>query len=433
MAKLTYKLRETKGKGASIQLFFNYGAKKRLRYSTGLRIMNVKNWDEVKMRIKNVASELNRGEVNSKLDEAQASLNKKFINLKYNENIKIDNELLKGICDNIFNRAKQNDESQHLELFDFFEWYIVYYDKNPLPSGKPLGKGTQRTYKNAFTKIKQFDPKLTYDKVTIGFYEEFLEFLHEQDYSANYIGTIIGKLKTIMASAFERGYHQNMDYTKRHFAKPSERVYNIYLNEQELQKLHELDLSNAPTFATNHGLKLTAELQQRARDLFLIGANTGLRVSDYNRLTPQNLIERNGISYIKVTTRKNGKDIAIPINRMVKQILDRNDGKPPKKMPNQHINYALKKIGEKAGISKMETKEITKGGRKQTTETPKYDLICNHTARRSFCTNAYLSGMPTADIMAISGHSTEKIFYSYIKATHLERAEKIGKHSFFSE
>ena len=63
--------------------------------------------------------------------------------------------------------------------------------------------------------------------------------------------------------------------------------------------------------------------------------------------------------------------------------------------------------------------------------TSKYDLIKNHTARRSFCTNAYIAGMSTLDIMAISGHSSEKTFLNYIKISADERAVKIAENPFF--
>ena len=46
-----------------------------------------------------------------------------------------------------------------------------------------------------------------------------------------------------------------------------------------------------------------------------------------------------------------------------------------------------------------------------------------HTARRSFCTNMYLMGVPVLTIMAISDHKTEKSFRAYIKATGKERAQ----------
>jgi len=66
-----------------------------------------------------------------------------------------------------------------------------------------------------------------------------------------------------------------------------------------------------------------------------------------------------------------------------------------------------------------------------TTKNFKFDLVKTHTARRSFCTNAYLSGMNPIDIMQISGHSSINTFLNYIKADALHKAVKIGTHPFF--
>ena len=52
-------------------------------------------------------------------------------------------------------------------------------------------------------------------------------------------------------------------------------------------------------------------------------------------------------------------------------------------------------------------------------------------ARRSFCTNAYIKGLDTLDIMAISGHKTESNFLRYIKVTREQRAKRIAQHPFF--
>ena len=62
---------------------------------------------------------------------------------------------------------------------------------------------------------------------------------------------------------------------------------------------------------------------------------------------------------------------------------------------------------------------------------PKYEMIKTHTTRRSFCTNAYLSGMDSLDIMALSGHKTEKNFLRYIQVTRHQRAKRIAEHKFF--
>ncbi|WP_438711436.1 tyrosine-type recombinase/integrase [Aquimarina muelleri] len=430
MAKLSYKLRSLKGKGASIQLNFNYGTNNRLRYSTGLKIRNIKNWDENKMRIKNVLEEVDKVVINNKLNDLQSKFLKMYSEVTVNQGKAIDNNILKEFCDEYFNKtSKVKSDDEYKELLPFFEWYMDYHRTNPsMTTGKPIASGTLKTYKNTYKILKRFNRKvykLTYEKITLEFYENFLDYLREEDYATTYIGTIIKILKTIMGAAFERGYHNNLD-----FKKPTEEVYNIYLTPEELRRIENLKFTT--TYLNNYGLKLTPAIMSQARDLFLIGANTGLRVSDYNRLEQKNLIERNGRNYIEIKTKKTGKVIAIPINSVIKEILDRNNGIPPKKMPEQHINYALKKIGELAQIKSEVNKKNTKGGKEVVKTYKKYELITNHTGRRSFCTNAYMSEMPTIDIMAISGHSSEKTFYNYIKVDHLERADKIALHKFFS-
>ncbi len=55
-------------------------------------------------------------------------------------------------------------------------------------------------------------------------------------------------------------------------------------------------------------------------------------------------------------------------------------------------------------------------------------MVTSHTARRSFATNLYKSGFPSISIMAITGHKTEKAFYSYIKVNEEEHAEMLKKH-----
>ncbi|MFD0837117.1 tyrosine-type recombinase/integrase [Mariniflexile aquimaris] len=436
MAKLTFKIRKGVDKSAKIQLFFNYGTDRRLRYSTGLEILDAKNWDDEKMRIKNVVSEIHKNDVNNKLTDIQSFLEKTYTRLAITEGVEVDNEILKNELNIFLNRIKiDDDKPQHLELLPFYSWFIDHYQINPLvTTGKPMGSGTAKTYRNAFSILEKFNDthyNLTYSKINNEFYDAFLSFMYDSEYSLNYIGTQIKILKTIMNASYEKGFHNNLDFNKRYFKKPTEEVFNIYLNQDELKRIQELDLSNFQKKRINKDFVITRSRLENARDLFLISANTGLRVSDFNSLTSKNIITEKGSCYISLVTKKNSKRLTIPINSVVQSILKKHQGKPPKKMTEQHINYCLKELGELAEIDEIIQKEITKGGIKQKTDYHKYELITNHTGRRSFCTNAYKSGMPTIDIMAISGHSTEKVFYSYIKVDDLERAQKISKHHFF--
>lgn len=56
------------------------------------------------------------------------------------------------------------------------------------------------------------------------------------------------------------------------------------------------------------------------------------------------------------------------------------------------------------------------------------ECISSHTGRRTFATNAYLSDVPTLDIMRITGHKTEKAFLRYVRLSKLHAAQRISKH-----
>lgn len=78
----------------------------------------------------------------------------------------------------------------------------------------------------------------------------------------------------------------------------------------------------------------------------------------------------------------------------------------------------------------IEYKEV-RGNETKTITKPKYELVSFHTCRRSFCSNTVNRGMLYQDIMAITGHSSEQVFKSYIKTPLEKRASLISQHPFF--
>ena len=61
-----------------------------------------------------------------------------------------------------------------------------------------------------------------------------------------------------------------------------------------------------------------------------------------------------------------------------------------------------------------------------------WELISSHTDRRSAATNMYNSGrMKTLQIMLITGHTTEKNFFRYIKINREENAKTLSTDLFF--
>jgi integrase len=186
-----------------------------------------------------------------------------------------------------------------------------------------------------------------------------------------------------------------------------EETDNIYLNERELQLLMDLkDFKN--------------DGEEHVRDIFVLGCYTGLRFSNYSKLNLDYL--QQGI--LTTIQQKTKKKVTIPIHPNVKEIIDKYNRVLPPCPTNQEFNRSLKDLGRR--IPELDVpfaKQITRNRKITVEETMKWEKVTTHTARRSFCTNMYLMGVPILTIMAISGHKTEKSFRMYIKASGEEHAQ----------
>lgn len=300
-------------------------------------------------------------------------------------------------------------EESNFNLLSFFKYYIDNSDN------KETTKKAHLTSLRLFQRFNNEVRPIDFEDMNLEFYDDFMAFCKDNEFSVNYRGKLIKTLKTVLNEAVKRKHHSDTQF--RYFKVERKDVFNVYLNEDELTRLYKLDLSNE-------------DLLQRVRDLFLLGAWTSLRVSDFNYLSEQNIIEENGRKFINVKTEKTGKRVVIPVHPIVDDILRRHGNKPPRRVKDQTINKKLKLLCKRAGID--DTIEIKlKGGKKE--KVFKYDLVKTHTARRSFATNAYLSGLfDTFDIMTITGHTTQQNFLNYIKADELEKARKLANNPFFN-
>ena len=76
-----------------------------------------------------------------------------------------------------------------------------------------------------------------------------------------------------------------------------------------------------------------------------------------------------------------------------------------------------------AGINDEVLIKENRGGKIETKKYLKYQLIKNHTARRSFATNMFLKGFAPILIMKFTNHKTEENFLKYIKISKEQAAE----------
>lgn len=408
MASFNYYLKDATAKDAQpIYLRYNDKGLVNIKFHIGKKILP-KHWDAKNQKARRTL--VGYADLNSILTERESDLKTLCTQLEA-ANGAIDPETLKERFNQILGHETK-DKKDFKTLADFAKHYIET-SKGAKAANTVLHNNQTLNLLTEFETAQR--KKITFDKVNLDFYHDFVEFLtKDKKYTPNTIGKHIANIKLFLNEATERGINTKFDYKSKRFKTTSENVESIYLSEDELLKIYNHDF-------TKH------KKLEHTRDLFIIGCFTGLRFSDFSQLKIENITE----GQIKVKTQKTGDMVVIPIHWTVKEILQKyaHTAKGlPRPFSNQKMNDYLKDVGEEVKINDNILHTHTKAGLKVQTTTPKYKLMTTHTARRSFATNLFLSGFPAISIMKITGHRTEKSFMKYIKISQEENANLLSKH-----
>jgi len=173
------------------------------------------------------------------------------------------------------------------------------------------------------------------------------------------------------------GYTSNLDF-KYITIKPRE-TSHINLSDSELNHIAGLELEERLGYY---------------RDLFLIGCYSGQRYSDYKRIDKK-YIKGNSIV---IRVKKTGQFSYIPLNKKLKDLLDKYDWSLKLVTP-QKFNINLQKICKIAGFDETIQLDTFYGNKKVSKDVPKWKLIGSHTARRTFITLSSQKGVPPSLIM----------------------------------
>jgi len=374
---------------------------KRIRRSTGLAI-KPKDWNENTQTARESFN--NYVEINSKLSEIKSYLNK--IEREFHEiSTPLTASVLKSKLDIFF--KGDATKLQQVDLISFIENLFTNKENTP----------HKRILQQTFRIIKEFSHetnyKIDFDTITMDFYNKFDIYLNKQGYKKNTKAKHISNIKYFMSQSMEDKRHDNTDFEKFKVQR-DKNIASIYLNNNEIKTIYNLDLSINPRL-------------DKTRDLFLIGCYTGLRFSDFTQILPENIKG----DFIFIKTQKTDTPVVIPLNVETKEIINKYSGKFPKAISNQKMNEYLKEIAQLAGLNEPILIYESKGNTKSTETKLKYELVCTHTARRSFATNCYKAKIPAKQIMLITGHTTESEFFKYIAITGEENAELLLTHEHF--
>ncbi len=290
----------------------------------------------------------------------------------------------------------------------FFEYF-----KNHLVG---LRHNNKNQYMQIYNTLEAWKPKLSFLDLNNTFFKHYVALLEEKGYSRNNIKKHISKLRAVMNAAYKDDLIEGDKYKKIDFTYSGEVINNIVLSESEITDLYELDLSDK-------------RYLERARDFFILGITTGLRYSDFSRLTMVHLEtkEYKGKEYqmFKIKTLKTGKYVETPLHWMVRELIEKYNGLPPK-ISAQKLNDYIKLVG--AEVESLKVKHIfsrSEGGEKTEKVFNKFDLITTHTCRRSWATNKYLAKWSLKEIMKVTGHSKIATLENYIKTDQLDTSIRL--------
>lgn len=388
--------------------------------STGLQI-KYDFWDSKNQKVKNKVEAMDKDFINDKLLTLNIFVVGQF-NIDYNDGEVITADWLKNTVNNYFKRPSDLKP----EKVFFVDWIKSFVETAPkrLHKGNNLSETTIKKYNTTLNNLINYEAfkgvRLRFEDITLNFYFDFVDYCRNTlKLGINTIGTRIKVVKFFCRQIDLEGLPISQQYKHPEFVAQEEKAEDIYLTTAEIQTIFNYDFSGTPYL-------------DNARDLLIIGLNTGLRISDFMRLDLSHI----KADTIRIKAQKTGEIAEIPINEQIERTLIKNGGKLPRSISEQKFNEYLKEIGEKVGFSEMvhgakmdcinedeaKAKGVKKLFRKVSGTFPKYELMTSHICRRSFATNLY-GQIPTPVIMAITGHATETQFLTYIKKTAAENAE----------
>lgn len=406
MATLKFLLRN-KRENANIYVRYSIERNKVLWRKTGF-IIDSNSWDEDKEKSR--LKDENSKNLNSSLRNLKTSLENAY-NDGISLGIEFTGEWLQLQID-LF-----NNKIPIVELDVLLTYTQKYIDEAPFKQNakKELGLSKGRIqniilFRNTVIRYQKEvlkDKNILIKEIDLKFIERYKMWMFGLGYSTNYVDKNIANFRTICIDASKNGIEISSQLKSiKGISESREPEDIIFLSDEEQAAIKKASLSR--------------EALINARKWLLLGCLIGQRGGDLLNITSNNIKELKGVKMLELKQQKTGKLVAIPLLPEAIDILEQG---MPYKISLVHFNKHIKEICEVAeliaptrGRKKLKSKMPTTKG-----VFPKYEVISSHICRRSFATNFY-GRIPTQVLMGITGHSTERMFLSYIGKTTYDNA-----------
>lgn len=354
-------------------------------------------------------------EISSKISENKAvnyrlQLLKKNIEDSYKSTSeKIGSEWLKNIVYPSFEESESKEKS-FLDYCDvFIESRGTSISNDYITKVRSIQKIFERYQK--YRKIKI----IVLTDINNAFKNDFEKYcLDVENYSVNYFERNFKFIKTILYHAQQNGFPIDASLSK--IKCRTEKPMFVILT------LHELETIEKSNFSDEH--------LDTAKDWLIISCYCGQRISDFMRFDTSMITEReikgSKRYFIEFVQEKTKKQILLPLNNKIIQILKKRNWSFPRKMSEARYNEHIKTVCEYVGIDELtegtlaiknnadNIKDRKKNNRRKVKNSyPKYMLVSSHIGRRSFASNNF-GIIPTPYLMVATGHSSPNMLMKYI-------------------
>jgi integrase len=394
MAQVNFYLKDPKAKEETpIYLFFSFD-NQRLKYAISKSI-HPKHWNKENQKVREKLDATNYSTINSLLKSLGEVCENEYLTAK-SKGVRVTPEYMREKLNGFLYKGVEKEKDFFDYLHEFMEAQSIQRAYRTIQKYKTLEQHLLN-----FQRDKKY--KITFDSIDAIFYEKFMGY-YIQDLKVlnNTTGKYISSLKSFLHWATERKYNTNLGFVK--FKAINTCADIIYLTNEELMSIYELDLS------ANKRL-------DQVRDSFCLGCFTGLRHSDITAIRRANVKGEN----IIMTSFKTKEQLEIPLNDFSKEILKKYNYQLPA-ISNQKFNDYIKEIGEKAEIIEPIILTKYRGAKAVKYEKPKWEFLSSHCGRRTFVTLSLEKGMRAETVMSITGHKNYKTFKKYIKITSKVKA-----------
>ncbi len=269
------------------------------------------------------------------------------------------------------------------------------------------GRIRESTRKNRYTTyylLKEYCEELTIGELTPYFVSKFESWMCTKGYHTNTIAKHLSHLRIYVNAAIQRGVMSEED-NPFHKRRISHRPFtHTHLTPFELEKLERLTVS------------LKQQHLRHALDAFLFCCYTGLRYSDFVRLTTANIQRGTTHTWINTESQKTGASISLPIDLLFEgkalALLNRYSDNTDAffHLPsNSTVDKRLQRIAQHAGIRKH---------------------FSFHSARHTNATLLLMQGVNVTTVQRLLGHKNVKTTMNYcevINQTIIKELKKCRK------